>query len=568
MTSLWRTHRPFCLTALGFLCIASLSQPTFAADKKASTPKKIAKVNPLKALPSRHPKAEPKLTFAQFYHEGCSDPAAVSLGTLPLGYKKAMLATPIKEYSGKDTIKLPEPTKTCTTDVRDAYQLWASGQAKAGANLTFKDLSTLLFHTLGISQTIKKPRGEFDLRMAASAGARYPFNAYVTVNKVEGLKSGLYYYNPKAESLVLLKAGEFSQELASLCGCPDQIRSAPATLVFTSSIVRTASRYAQRSYRYVNMDTGHAAYNLALCAATLGLRAPMIVRFEDEKLNAFLGVDEMESALLVQPLGAEAEKEGREPAFALGDLTKAKEGKGSFLDFIHGGTELKIAKGLGARPTLKGSDEGGQKQGMERIKLPAPCVGSALFQSIQKRRSVREYAQESMSLGDFSALCESSVGQPKGQPSQDPLLSGSAPINIYVMVRDVKDLKPGIYRYHPKGHEVELVKAGDFANAATEACYGQDFAGTAQATFFKTIKWTELAQPDGDRGYRYACLRAGFISEGLYVQGAALNIGACGIGAFEDGATNKLLDLDTNQEVCLYATSTGKNLPPKAEGAK
>jgi len=380
-------------------------------------------------------------------------------------------------------------------------------------------------------------------------------NTYVLAHRVEGLAAGIYYYDPKLSALVLIREGDAADPLANLCGSPAAIRSATATVVFTATFGRTAFKYGDRSYRYVNMDTGHAAYNLALAASSLGLRAPMVARFDDGGVNQLLGLDpQTEGTLLIQPLGsAPLAKEG-EPRFLPALAGKAGLKKGSFLDLIHGGTGFRKGQTLGPRVVFPELDTPGKG----RLSLPPPATGDSLLSVIERRRSVRNYSGKAMELAELSALCASAAGQGKAALPADPLLSGSSPLDLFLIVRDVHGLMPGVYRYHPNGHALELLRSGDVSQRILKACLEQEFCGTANVVFCKTIKWDYLSYPDGDRGYRYACLRAGCMGEGLYLQGTALGIGVCGVGAFEDGAVAKLLDLDLAKETCLYITAAGK----------
>jgi SagB-type dehydrogenase family enzyme len=145
-----------------------------------------------------------------------------------------------------------------------------------------------------------------------------------------------------------------------------------------------------------------------------------------------------------------------------------------------------------------------------------------------------------------------------GHGAEDPLQSGSCALGLYAVVRNVASLPPGVYRVRGEGKVLERVRAGDFSQTIRKACLGQDFCGEAAVVFCKTMNWEDLSYPDGDRGYRYACLRAGFMGEALYLQGQALDIGVCGVGAFEDGAVAALLQLDPARQVCLYVTAAGK----------
>lgn len=523
----------------------------FADGSDSTTALGAAGTEEGKPLEPRRLRAAPvSVTLAQLYHEGCSYPNRFNLPGITLKARPSVL----KEYSGKPLVNLSKGESKGGPSVPEAYTRWSSGEGLDAGTLNLEQLSTLLYYTQGISKSLNVRGMTFDLRTAASAGALFPVNAYVLANRVQGLPQGIYYFDPKQSTLVLVRDGAAAEVLASFSGSPDQVRSAPATVIFTATFGRTAFKYAERSYRYVNMDTGHAAYNLAVSAGAVGLRAPMVVRFDDSGVNQLLGLDpSIEGALLIQPLGPGPEPKDQEPRF-LASTGGAMTRKGTFLDLIHGGTALRRGKSVGTRVLFPPTDEPGKG----RISLPTPAKGQSLFPVIQNRRSVRNYSGKPMEQEELSALCASSAGMGKAPGSSDPLLSGSSPLDLYLLVRDVRGLAAGTYKYHPNGHTLELVRGGDFSKACMKACLEQEFCGTANVVFFKTARWDYLSYPDGDRGYRYACLRAGFMGEGLYLQGTALQIGVCGVGAFEDGAVGKILDLDPAKEVCLYVTAAGK----------
>lgn len=499
-------------------------------------------------------------TLAEFYHEGSSYPARAALPGLTLSARPEVY----KEYPGKTEVALPPVSSEGGGDIVEAHQAWISGTARPDAGeLTLEKLSVLLYHTQGVSKTLRSRGLAYDLRTAPSAGALYPVNLYVLVNKIKGVAPGLYYYHPKRAALLLLKADPMmADQLQMLSGSPDTYEDAPATVIFTTTFGRTAFKYKERAYRYVAMDTGHAAYNLGVCAASLGLRAPMIGRFDDRALNALLEVDPtVEAGLLIMPLGS-SKATSPEPNFQSDAAGTGKPSKASFVELIHGGTSLRLAGGSGQLPRHPSKLEGGSKD----IPLPPPAQGKPLLAAIFARRSVREYTTEPISLAELSALCAASAQNRKGASLADPLLACSAPLTLYAVVHNVKDLDPGVYRYIPATHALQLVKRGDFSKACLEACLQQEFCGTAAVVFMKTVKWKDLFYPDGDRGYRYANLCAGVMGEGLYLQCTALGIGVCGVGAFMDPSVAAILDLKSGEEVPLYVTAAGK--PGKANSVK
>jgi SagB-type dehydrogenase family enzyme len=438
--------------------------------------------------------------------------------------------------------------------VVEAFDAWRTGRPLGPAGpLSLPRISSLLHHAQGISTTLKRQSGDFDLRTAASAGALYPVNVYLAVESVPGLAPGFYYYHPRRASLVLVKADTFPVgRIGMASGSPGAYDSAPATVIFTVTFGRTAFKYAERAFRYVAMDTGHAAYNLSLAASGAGWRAPMIARFDDRAVTSALGLDpSIEAPLLLVPL-ADKVAAGEEPRFAPDARTGPRP---SFVDLIHGGTSMRVAGGrvpVGHHPAAAAAS------GPDDVALPAPRPGKPLLQSIRARRSVRKYGDSPLSLEELSTLLAASAADPAGRASEDPLLASTAPLQLRVVVRHVTGISPGVYRYLPAEHALQPVQAGERARATRDACLDQDFCGFAAAVFVKTVRWKDLYLPDGDRGYRYANLRAGVLGEGLYVAATSLGLGACGVGAFGDTDVAALVGIDLAAEIPLYLTAVGR----------
>jgi SagB-type dehydrogenase family enzyme len=70
---------------------------------------------------------------------------------------------------------------------------------------------------------------------------------------------------------------------------------------------RSKWKYKQRAYRYVYLDAGQIAQNLALAAVALELGSCHIGALYDDEVNALLGVDgEEESIVYTTAVGTPA----------------------------------------------------------------------------------------------------------------------------------------------------------------------------------------------------------------------------------------------------------------------
>jgi SagB-type dehydrogenase family enzyme len=199
-----------------------------------------------------------------------------------------------KKYPEVKKITLPSPVVQEGPGLWEVLRTRRSARAYTRAPLTLEELSQILWATQGITGFI----GEYKLRTAPSAGALYPIETYLLVNRVDGLEPGLYHYDVETQQLDVLKLGDFSQEVAA--GALDQQIAARASVVFIWSAIfqRSKWKYLQRAYRYIFLDAAHIAQNLALAAQGLGLGSCQIGALYDDDLNELMGFDNSEESVI------------------------------------------------------------------------------------------------------------------------------------------------------------------------------------------------------------------------------------------------------------------------------
>jgi SagB-type dehydrogenase family enzyme len=156
------------------------------------------------------------------------------------------------------------------------------------------ELSQLLWASQGMTRS-EMGQG---LRAAPSAGALYPVETYLSVQNVAGIEAGIYHYNVREHALELVKSGDFRAPLAE--AALDQTFLTEAAVVFAWTVVlaRSKWKYRERAYRYVYLDGGHIAQNVALAAVAMGLGSCQIGALYDDEVNALLGVDDQEESII------------------------------------------------------------------------------------------------------------------------------------------------------------------------------------------------------------------------------------------------------------------------------
>jgi SagB-type dehydrogenase family enzyme len=199
-----------------------------------------------------------------------------------------------KTYPAQSKIKLDNPELKGGMPLWEAIQTRLSIRSYRNIPLEKKHLSQLLWATQGISREAM----DFEFRTAPSAGALYPVETYLVLNNVEGIERGVYHYDVKNHQLDLLKTGDFRMDVAHAALDQDMAYSASAVFVWTALFERSKWKYKQRAYRYVYLDAGHIAENLALAAVGLGLGTCQIGALYDDEVNALVAIDGEEESIL------------------------------------------------------------------------------------------------------------------------------------------------------------------------------------------------------------------------------------------------------------------------------
>jgi SagB-type dehydrogenase family enzyme len=124
-----------------------------------------------------------------------------------------------------------------------------------------------------------------------SAGALYPIETYVVVNRVNELNAGLYHFDIKENQLILLKEGNFGRDLSQAGLGQEMLEEASCIFIWTAIVARSRWKYRERAYRYIYMDAGHIGQNLYLAATALNLGCCTVGAFYDEELDQLIGIE-------------------------------------------------------------------------------------------------------------------------------------------------------------------------------------------------------------------------------------------------------------------------------------
>lgn len=197
----------------------------------------------------------------------------------------------------------------------------------------------------------------------------------------------------------------------------------------------------------------------------------------------------------------------------------------------------------------------------QEIVLPEPKKQSktSIEETIFKRRSIREYEDEALNLGEISQILWSAQGITATEWGGRTAPSAGAlyPLELYLVVRKAEKLEAGVYHYIPSGHKLEKILEGDLSSALAEAALGQSPVKEAPINLVFTAFFKRTAQKYGERGVGYVFMEVGHAAQNVYLQAQSLNLGTVTIGAFGEEEVRQLLNLSL-EETPLYIMPVGR----------
>ena len=165
-----------------------------------------------------------------------------------------------------------------------------------------------------------------------------------------------------------------------------------------------------------------------------------------------------------------------------------------------------------------------------KLEVPAPRVQPGMEETVQRRRSIREFTCEPLTLDELNRLIYFGNGITGRLPSDGTMLPLRAapsagalyPIEVYPVVIAVEGLEPGIYHYDVEGHTLEFIKPGAFGENMFLATHRQEMVKSSAVVFVLTAMFSRTKVKYGERGYRYVLLDAGHLAQNIYLEATRL----------------------------------------------
>ncbi len=192
----------------------------------------------------------------------------------------------------------------------------------------------------------------------------------------------------------------------------------------------------------------------------------------------------------------------------------------------------------------------------KEIKLPKAKEKrlTSIEETLNKRRSVRDYKRGPLSLEQISQLLWATSGRNLYRRTA-PSAGATYPLETYLVVGGVEGLEPGVYRYSSSGHSLEIVKEQDVRKRLSTAALGQKMVEEAPVSIIIAAEYGRTVGHYGQRGIRYVHMEVGHAGQNVSLQAVALGLGTVMVGAFEDKEVREVLGI---REEPLYIIPVGK----------
>jgi SagB-type dehydrogenase family enzyme len=432
------------------------------------------------------------------------------------------------------------------SQITPPYHLLFQKGSLPSAPLCIESLSQLLRYSLGLAAIKRHGGSEWALRCNASSGNLQPTECYIIAPAILGISDNatLTHYAPKEHALELLHTYE-------------KWESDGFAIALSSILWREAWKYGERSYRYCQLDAGHAYSAIKMACTMLGWKCE-IESIDTQEIAHTFGLDQVER---FHP----AERESPD-----------------LLIRINSPAPLPAAATLTYRanllspshhdwPILPLIDEAtqGVYPSPEPLKIPRslPKPTKNASEVILKRRSAQMMDGSGITQEQFRALLESSR-----------FCAEASDVHFILFIHRVEGLEKGLYAYIRNSENLEpllhamdktfiwedckeglyCLQKGDYRGAAQMISCNQEIAKDGAFSFGMLCHFSNALEKHGAIGYKNLYHQCGMIGQILYLEATSLALSATGIGCFLDDEFHALLGLGNQQFQSLYHFTIGR----------
>jgi SagB-type dehydrogenase family enzyme len=208
--------------------------------------------------------------------------------------------------------------------------------------------------------------------------------------------------------------------------------------------------------------------------------------------------------------------------------------------------------------------------GRSQIELPTPDLRDDFSRVLQARRTWRRYSTTPVTMAQLGTILALSAGVQHWVEGADfPIPLKTSPsggarhaTETYVVVRDVTNVKPGIYHYDAVRHALTRIgKAVSIARMRAYVPGSGYFANASAMVFFTSVFARILWRYPYARAYRAALIECGHVCQTFLLAATRLGLAPFSVMALADTLIERDLGIDGISESVLYGAGVGR--PPR-----
>ncbi len=185
------------------------------------------------------------------------------------------------------------------------------------------------------------------------------------------------------------------------------------------------------------------------------------------------------------------------------------------------------------------------KEGIMNLPRPRLDGQVSVEKAVRSRRTVRTFSPRPLSVEQVSQLLWAAQGITEEGGFKRAAASAGAlyPLEVYAVGGSglISGMQAGIYQYDPAAHSLALTAQGDHRDEISRACLSQLWVSHAPLIVAVCADFQRTAAKYGKRAERYVAMESGSVSQNIFLQAGAMGLVAGIVGAFDDGALQKVL---------------------------
>ncbi len=204
----------------------------------------------------------------------------------------------------------------------------------------------------------------------------------------------------------------------------------------------------------------------------------------------------------------------------------------------------------------------------ETIALPKEFlpINMTLAEALESRSSTHDFGSQPLSLQKLSTFLHYTYGVKRYAGAYNiknfpvrmaPSAGGLQPVDLYLVINNVEEMRKGLYYYDPIEHALKLLDEGNMRRHMVRYCLFEDWIGYAPVVFISVCNLNRVMWKYSHRGYRFVHVDTGVLTENMYLVGTALGLATCAVAGYFDDMLNELLQINGRDEFATLVFTIG-----------